>query len=73
MKIPTPPYEFADVSRGPKEWYVYYSYEHPVTKKLERFKESTALNKKHNIPFRETIDCKPIPGEDKLRIEIFVC
>lgn len=55
MQIPTFPYELADVSRGPKEWFVYYSYEHPVTKKLERFKEWSPLNKKRNIPFRETI------------------
>jgi integrase len=55
MKIPTPPYKLADVFRCESEWYVYYSYKHPVTQKFERFKESTDLNKKDNIPFREVI------------------
>jgi integrase len=55
MLLPNLPYKLADVCRDPNEWYVYYSYRHPVTQKFERFKESKYLNKKENIPHREKI------------------
>lgn len=49
------PYTLAELYRGPKEWYVHFSYLNPATKKFERFKESWGLNRKKNLPIRETI------------------
>ena len=42
-----------EISKGPKEWYLFYSYRHPLTGKMHRFKERFDMNRIKDLRERQ--------------------